>query len=223
MKKTLILLIITAFGSVSLLGQEKKVERTFQARKGKKLDFNLKFARDIIIEGWSKNEVFFQAEVIINHGRNNDLHLLEFNNDPDRLNIESDFKKTDRDNFYFDCKGQHDEESYCTRINYKIKIPENANLSIESISGNIDVKQFSGALYAKTISGFVDLGWDQQRGADLSMKTVTGELYSDLEVNFTNRKKEAPMVGYNLRGLVAGGGNNIHLETISNDIFLRKN
>ncbi len=54
------------------------------------------------------------------------------------------------------------------------------------------------------------------------MQTVTGEVYSDLEINFSNKEEKPQMVGYMLRGTLNGGGPEVRLESISNDVFLRK-
>jgi hypothetical protein len=54
------------------------------------------------------------------------------------------------------------------------------------------------------------------------MKTITGEVYSDLDINFLNKKDTPQIVGYLLKGTLNGGGAEVHLESISNDVFLRK-
>ncbi len=60
-----------------------------------------------------------------------------------------------------------------------------------------------------------------ERGADLSLQSITGEVYSDLAIQFKGERKKNPMVGYNLKGSAGGGGPLLHLESVSNDIYLR--
>jgi len=92
-------------------------------------------------------------------------------------------------------------------INYRIKVPRNADLSIESISGDIEIKGFYGELWAKSISGFIDLSWDTSKGADLSMKTITGELYSDMDLTILNKDRMASIVGYDMSATHKEGAN----------------
>lgn len=52
--------------------------------------------------------------------------------------------------------------------------------------------------------------------------SYTGELYTDLDMKILNKKEEIPIVGYELQGQLGGGGTKMHLETISSNIYVRK-
>jgi len=108
---------------------------------------------------------------------------------------------------------------YESHIYCDVYIPENANISVESINGNITITGRTAAIRAKSISGFIDLSVDPARKADLRLNTITGTVYTDLAVN-ANRSSRS--VGTKISDLVNGGGKPISLETISGDIFLRK-
>ncbi len=54
------------------------------------------------------------------------------------------------------------------------------------------------------------------------MKTITGEVYSDLAIDFNDKRQKNPLVGYLLEGTVLSGGPEVRLESISNHVFLRK-
>ena len=88
-------------------------------------------------------------------------------------------------------------------------------------SGNIDIAGLTGAIEAKSISGFVDVAWSPTKGAELSLKTIAGEVYTDQDIAFSNRK-ENPIVGYQLHGTLKGSGPLVKLESISNDVYFRK-
>jgi DUF4097 and DUF4098 domain-containing protein YvlB len=92
---------------------------------------------------------------------------------------------------------------------------------VNTISGNIDIAGLNGALEAKSISGFVDVAWSPSTGAELSLKTITGEVYTDQDIAFSNHK-DNPMVGYQLHGTLKGSGPLVKLESISNDVYFRK-
>jgi DUF4097 and DUF4098 domain-containing protein YvlB len=50
------------------------------------------------------------------------------------------------------------------------------------------MKNVGGPVFAKTINGYVDMNWPQNKASDVSMKTINGELYSDLDIDFLNKK-----------------------------------
>jgi DUF4097 and DUF4098 domain-containing protein YvlB len=72
---------------------------------------------------------------------------------------------------------------------------------------------------AKTISGFIDLAMAVDRKALLEMKTISGTLYTDLDVNGTSSGNSIPVV---VKHSLNNGGDPVNLETISGDIFVRK-
>ncbi|WP_229249242.1 hypothetical protein [Dyadobacter sandarakinus] len=110
----------------------------------------------------------------------------------------------------------------CKEINYQVFLPRKAKLQLETIDGNIDIEGGTSTVSAKTISGYVDMSWPHATGANVTMKTITGEVYTDLDLALTSEKQAHPMVGYQLEGKFQGGGPELRLESISNDIYLRK-
>ncbi len=101
-------------------------------------------------------------------------------------------------------------------------MPRQARLQVNTINGNIELVDYRGPVEAKSISGFVDMNWANDRGATVALKTITGEVYSDLDINFQNRKEGIPIVGYQLKGNVQNGGPTVKLESISNNIYFRQ-
>ncbi|MFT6963739.1 MAG: hypothetical protein ACJAWV_003477 [Flammeovirgaceae bacterium] len=65
------------------------------------------------------------------------------------------------------------------------------------------------------------MDWKENSGANISLKSISGEVYSDLEIDFENFKQN-PIVGYKLCGKFKNGGSRLYLESISNDVYLRK-
>jgi hypothetical protein len=227
MKKifTLLLLATVAWSAQA----QKIIEKSLPFSKGQKVDLNLKFADDIKINYWDKNEVYMKVSVEINSGKLNDALLVEASSQAQTISMKTDFdkeliKKGKRE----DCPGNnysHYNDGgnvVCSDINYEVYLPRQAELKVETISGNIDIRDAAGPVYAKTISGFVDMSWPGNKGANVSMKSITGELYSDLDISFTNKKDKPAIVGYKLEGTLNGGGPEVRLESISNNIYLRK-
>ena len=96
-------------------------------------------------------------------------------------------------------------------------------VNVRSVSGDVKLNNLSGsAVAAKSISGDVDLSWPPTQPADLSLHTVSGEVYADPAVTFSN-VKEHSYVGYELHGSYGTGtGPLVKLESVSGDVFFRK-
>jgi DUF4097 and DUF4098 domain-containing protein YvlB len=95
-------------------------------------------------------------------------------------------------------------------------------LRVYSYSGNVDIAGLTGAIEAKSLSGFVDVAWPPTQGAELALKTITGEVYTDQDIAFSTERRKNPIVGYQLRGTLKGSGPLVKLESISNDVYFRK-
>lgn len=224
----------TAILTIALLSPvlaQKIIEKTLPYSKDQKIDLNLRFGDKIQVNSWDKNEVYIKAEVDINNGKLDDALLVKFNTNAGEIKVDVDFDqeliKQGRpedcpdNNHTFSTNGK-DRYVICSEINYQIYVPKGADLKMETISANIELKDVTGPVFAKSISGFVDMNWPSGKGASVSMKSITGELYSDLDINYTNKSKSVPIVGYTLNGTLNGGGPTVYLESISNDIYLRK-
>ena len=94
---------------------------------------------------------------------------------------------------------------------------------VRSVSGDIKINNLSGnGIEAKTVSGDVDLSWPPTQAAELSLHTVTGEVYADPAVTFSNLRQRS-YVGYELHGSYgSGSGPLVKLESVSGDVFFRK-
>ena len=95
---------------------------------------------------------------------------------------------------------------------------------VRSVSGDIKINNLSGSeIEAKSVSGDVDLSWPPAQAAELSLHTVTGEVYADPAVTFSNLRQKS-YVGYELHGRYAGRGAGplVKLESVSGDVFFRQ-
>jgi len=166
--------------------------------------------------------------VSINDGEGDEAWELKHKQDSEELKvyseIDKDFmKKYGHHRYYKDEKGEWQCSGECgkTVITYEIFVPEQIELSVNTYSGDIDLLGLSGDIYAKSLSGFVDMNWNDQQAASVTLKSISGEVYSNLDLNLKNLKKN-PYVGYALKGTLKGGGTKLHLESISNNVYFRK-
>jgi hypothetical protein len=234
MIKTLVFnILILLFCVNASIGQKRFVEKSFLVNSDTKVRLDLRFGDVISVKSWDKNEVLFKAEIEINRGKLNEALILDFSHKNNRLDIESDYDKDmlkagrreDCPDKYSRYSWSSDDSHYtvCSNIQYQIWVPRNADIGVETISGDIELVHLSGPIHAKSISGFVDLSWPDGESADLRIKTISGEAYTNLDnLHFENKKEHIPLVGYELKGRIGSGGPLVVLESISGDIYLRE-
>ncbi|MHC2992870.1 hypothetical protein OB13_15250 [Pontibacter sp. HJ8] len=232
MKKIWTMALLWLVLAAGVQAQPKTVEKTLAIPANNKVDLQLKFGDNIKITAWDKKEVAVKITYEINSGKLNDALQLTFasDNTSARVLVDLDQELT-KNGQAADCPDNDGSYSVnkdgkrnfvCADINYEIFMPATADLTVETINGDIEIRGLAGPVSAKSISGFVDMNWAPNKGAAVALKTITGEVYSDLDIDLAGKRQKAPMVGYELTGNVKGGGSAIKLESISNDIFLRK-
>lgn len=224
------LLLLTTLTGPALA--QKIIEKKLPYSPGQLVNLNLKFADSIQVRYWDKPEVSVRIAVTINNGRLNDALLVETASTDGEISVKTDFdQERIKQGKAEDCPGNQrswntdrngTHYSVCSDINYQVYLPRRAKLNIQTINGNIDIEGASEAVTAKTISGYVDMNWPNAKGANLAMKTITGEVYSDLTIDFKGKKEKHPIVGYLLEGTLNGGGPPVRLESISNNVYLRR-
>jgi hypothetical protein len=228
MKKVILLLLFWAGTGSLLFAQKKEVSRQLDWKPGQKVELDLKFGDQVRIEGWDKSEVSFQASVEINGGELNEAFLIDTQTSEYSVNISTDLNEDMLEKISNPCSNRmiytskNSTYGVCVKVDYVIYVPRQAELHVETISGNIELSGLNGRIEAKSVSGFVDLDWPQKRGAEVSLKSVTGEVFTNLPVDFHNRKEELPPVGYELKGALSTGGERISLESVSGNVYLRK-
>ena len=246
MKKQITLLIAICsiiFGASA----QRIVEKNVPVVSGQDIELEFNYAELIKVTKWDKNEIYVKASVSINCDEDNDIFKLEVENKADNIRISSDYGDLKKITKKYILKEDKDGNTYINgrtlSINtfYEVNVPEDVELYINSISGNveiddyssgvlriklisgdIDIKKIEGPLYAKSISGFVDLSLGSDQKVDLRMKTVTGEIYTNLDIDFDKIGTNMGVVGSKVAGTINGGGKEIELESVSGDIYLRK-
>jgi hypothetical protein len=238
-----LLLVLAVCGSQSASAQ-KVIEKSADLRAGQRVNLNLKHASNIRIRNGASGKMTLKASVNINQNKLNEALLLTMDQSGEEVKFNSDFDKEMLRNaqpgdcpsggsYYGDTYIMHGDytdardrngnkiNQVCADITYEITVPADVVLRVNTISGNIDISGLNGAIEAKSISGFVDVAWPATTGAELSLKTITGEVYTDQDIEFSNRKKN-PIVGYQLNGKLKDSGPVVKLESISNDVYFRK-
>jgi hypothetical protein len=194
---------------------QKIIEKHIPFMPQQHIKLNIQIADSIRIVTWDKNEVYAKASVDINENKNNDVYITGFDEKANTIEVNAKFDDTKK-------AGHNDSCNCCcnykSKIYWDIYIPEKSDFAVETIDGNIIIEGNTEAIQAHSISGFIDLSFATSRKADLKMSTISGTIYTDLAMNSASKKNG----GNSINTQYNGGGEDVELETISGNIFLRK-
>ena len=227
----LLLLVCAVVGRQSVSAQ-KIIEKSANLTAGQRVFLNLKQASSIRIRAGAAGKMTLKATVSINSNRLNDALHIDLSPTSDELRITADFdKQLLKQAKPGDC-ASYDDHGYgrniwfgqqvCDDIAYEITLPADVALRVFTYSGNVDIVGFSNAIEAKSLSGFIDVTWPDTKGAVLSLKTLSGEVYTDQDIAFSTALRRNPDFGYWLQGTLQGSGPVVKLESISSDVYFRK-
>lgn len=212
--------IILCLATLGLSAQPKKVTASVPVSGQEMLDLEFAFANDIIFKTWDKNEVYVEVMVEINDGEDNDIFTLNTEKSSSTIYVEMDedmWKKIGKD--------KNGKRKNCTTstINYTVYLPKDLNVRSNTISGDYEFEYYGKEMKLKTISGAIDVTIPERQGMDFKAKTISGEVYSDIEISYPYGKEGLrQIVGQDVRGRVSSGGTESSFETISGNIYLRK-
>lgn len=223
------------------LSAQKTVIKNYKTNRISEVSFNLKFAKDIQVKNWSKNDVKIVAEVNLNNNTANNKFSLQQSITKRTLNIASNykdfFKKHKHGNVTMIGNCVSEDTKDCTKIivNYVVYLPKHIKVNIKSItgnvkmdkienaiktdliSGNIDVKTYTNNMNLKTVSGDIDV---VVSNSEFKAQTVTGNVYSNLDITFNKNKKRS--YSTKIAGNIGNGSKKLKLKTVSGDVLLRK-
>lgn len=214
--KTCLFSIICLIAVTSVTGQTRVTEKAgVSGQELLVLDFP--FADDITIKTWDKQEVLVEVDVTINNGEDDEVFRLITASTSDKVSIELDqdmWKKAGRSG---------ENCSWSSELVYTVYMPVSMTLEASTISGNFILTPTEKKAFLKTISGDIDITVAQKKGVDFKAKTISGEIYSDLDISYPEGKEGLrQIVGMNVSGRINEGGTAMELETISGNIYLRK-
>jgi len=232
--KSLLLFFALLFLLIPTTYAQKVLEQKAVLTAGQRLNLQLKQATSIRLHVGSGSEAVVRTTATINGGQLNDALLLQTARTDAGVTITSslDEQLTRTSNWGGNCPdgasnwggNWHNGKStgsVCLKVEVDVTVPVGVAVQVSTISGNIEATGLTGPLDLKSISGFVDVSWPPRAGAEVAFKSISGEVYTDQDIAFVNRK-ENPIVGYQLHGTLGGSGPAVRLESISGNVFFRK-
>ncbi|NER17162.1 DUF4097 family beta strand repeat-containing protein [Spongiivirga citrea] len=238
MKRTVLMLICCL--AMTTISAQKVIEKNIKPSSDA-VEVEFKFAEDINIKTWDKNEVYVKAEVSINDGEYDDYFTIKVDNDRPALRIDSDYGDLFKKQNTWRRNKDKDGDCNCCSLDMDVIItlyvPKTArlrvksissnvsseayqgNLNIDIISGDINIKNYSGDFALKTISGDIDV---KVKKSSVYAQTVTGTIYADDKLSFNKSDSGNRWGGSKVKGTVGNADNELKLTTVSGSIFLRK-
>jgi len=234
MKNSLLFVLVLA-AAIPVRAQ-KVIEKHIQLSASGFVSMNFQISDSIRIITWTKNEVYVKSTIDVNDNKNNDDYKEIFDESGNTVNVTAKLdyhcntfhtrkRSSDSGNRSADSNNNNDCCCNCgceTTIYHVIYIPENTDFSVETINGNITISGNTAGIRAHSISGYIDLSMSAARQANLSMSTISGTMYSNFELTGNNRHSRQVGGGRVYAQVNGSGGKAIDLETISGDIFFRK-
>jgi len=102
------------------------------------------------------------------------------------------------------------------RVDYRLWIPEDSTINLESIYGDIHILAALSSITARTDSGDIFLYLTENVSCCLDVNSVSGEIYNDFStITGTVEKRR-------IQGKISQGKDNIEIKTNSGNISLSK-
>jgi hypothetical protein len=225
--KNSLLITLLCVGSLATRAQ-KIIEKHIPFSPKNFVSMNFQISDSIHIITWKKDEVYIRSSINVNDNQNNDDYKMVFDETGSTVNVSAKLETDNIRRSRRDSGSNHDENCCCCCNNYRTKIfhevyvPENVDFSVETINGNIIIAGNTAEIRARSISGFIDLAIAPDRKAEVKMHTITGTMYSNIDLLPASRHIKQVGGGSISAQLNGGGSKSIDLQTISGNIFFRK-
>ncbi len=240
--KTLPLLLFIALTSQA----QTPINKSIPIKAGQSVDFKFDYPEMIRLTTWDKNEISIQGTVSINDGENDEAFVLDVGSNgnsldvrgriknmedlPQRITIvrdgvktvfqnESEWRKFKKEsgkgNFQMMNKGVDMD------IILEIKVPTGMKVSMVSVYGMVEVKDFKGPLSVEATYGGVDAALTESATGELVAETNYGHIYTDLNIKFDNdkfRDEDFHMVV----SAKPGSGPSYRFESPYGNVYLRR-
>jgi hypothetical protein len=223
--KNILLLALLCIGSLASKAQ-KIIEKHIPFSPKNFVSMNFQISDSIHIITWKKDEVYIRSSIDVNDNQNNDDYKMVFDETGSTVNVSA---KLETDNIRRSGKDSNNNNNCCcccnnyrTKIFHEVYVPENVDFSVETINGNIIIAGNTAEIRARSISGFIDLAIAPDRKAEVKMHTITGTMYSNIDLLPASRHIKQVGGGSISAQLNGGGSKSIDLQTISGNIFFRK-
>jgi hypothetical protein len=174
------------------------------------VEINIGIIDSIKIVAWNQNRIQASLSVNIDNNKHNDWFDLTTETSNNSVKLEGSFS----------------ENKALKNLNVNVEIfgtiyvPKECCLSVKTINGNVEVRGHLGSLNVNTISGFIDVSLSSKSSASLTINSISGKVYTDLDI--TTENKKGSFIGTDIKAQINNGQTPVKLKTISGNIYLRE-
>ena len=166
----------------------------------------------------------------INGGKDNDAVKIDMDDYKDRLSIDIDLNERRLDRSEYCCCEEdggvyvtrNKRKSSCFELWVEINAPTEADVRIETVIADAVLKGMSGNVEIESVTGLIDIAWVESHGASVNMKSVNGDLYTDLDLKSRTKDGLRQISGHDVSGQYKDGARQVKLKTVTSDIYFRK-
>lgn len=123
---------------------------------------------NIVVTTWDKNEVKIEARKKADSQKELEKIHVDIDSHDNSISINTEHDKSFHFNFFSGFDGNR------SSVDYELIVPDKAEISLESVSGNIRVTSIGGDLESKTVSGAIKV---VSAGRDVTANSVSGSIY----------------------------------------------
>jgi hypothetical protein len=222
------LLIIAGFLIVqTVLAQSALFEKTYPFTD-QLLDVDMELGTELTVKSWSRKEISVKITYQVNDGKDNEALRIDVDDYKNRLSLDVELDKTKLRDLDDCCcqtgqRGRWDNgRNSCVEIKVEVMIPSTAEIRVQTVTADVTIEGMVSDIDVETVTGVIDLTWQDKAGAEISLKTVTGSLYTNMEIE-TKRDKGLPGISSrNVKGTFKDGEKEVRLESVTGAIYFRK-
>ena len=245
MRYLTILLVLLCYATSA----QTKVEKSVTVTQGQKVQMNFKHPELITIKTWDQNEIKISAEVSINFGRNDEAFQIEVEQGEEiRINsLIENYSELPRniviryggEDFFFETKDPRSPEIMKFReeigdrgyqymrhgvimdIKVEVFVPKGIALDVDAKFGLVEVEGFANEIEVSSKFGGIDVSVPQSNPS-MKVRTKFGEVYSNLDMEFSSRDRYEIGRWVTLEGKGINPSNPQYFRSEFGNVYLRK-
>ena len=160
MKRSMVIamaaLLVVMLPSLALAGKDvRKIEKSFDLKKGGNLEIDLEVGGDITIEGWDRDEVAVKAKIT---GKHRDDVDLKFDRKKSGLEISAEIDR---------------HRNVKVSCDLFIMVPAKFDIEFETMGGDVSIQGVEGEISGETMGGDVDF---EGLSGYLAVTTMGGDI-----------------------------------------------
>lgn len=225
MKTASYLLLTWGLLTIGALGlqAQKTVEKSYTLSPQTYVELDMRFPDSVKVIPSNEPQLRIVAKVQINEGKDNDAFYLESENNENTLYISTKFK--DEKELFQQQRDQPHGKCYCCDNNFlkiyvEIYMPVEQSFSLEALGSNLIIGQLTGDIRVKATGGFIDMSTSEKNAGHVHLKSIGSSVYSDLK--FPTKSNMRFLAGTEIKHQFSGSKRQLYLESIGDDVYLRK-